>query len=157
MGIEPLARRGLAFADHSSAPLPSAQNSNTFTTNHHLTTPASSHPTLPGDSQSRYRKPVHHPITPDANRSGDFNNSNLTGPSPTVFTKQALMVVGDMFCGPLHSEHDVTLGPRQEMDKTEKDFEAGFSNADYTTTVPFSNGFGGMGKYRLSHPYSDVG
>ena len=77
--------------------------------------------------------------TPDANRSGDFNNSNLTGPSPTVFTKQALMVVGDMFSGPLESER------AQDMDQTDKDFEAAFSND--CTTHTFSAGFGGSGRY----------
>ncbi|KAL9952708.1 hypothetical protein ACROYT_G040000 [Oculina patagonica] len=86
--------------------------------------------------------------TPDANRSGDFNSSNLTGPSPTVFTKQALMVVGDMFNGPLDSERDLTLGgQRPEMDQMDKDFEAAFSNDDCTTAAPFATGFGGMGGF----------
>lgn len=77
--------------------------------------------------------------TPDANRSaGDFNNSNLTGPSPTVFTKQALMVVGEMFSGPLESEC-----AQQEMDPTDKDFEAAFSNDCTTRTFP--GGFEGLG------------
>ena len=85
--------------------------------------------------------------TPDANRSGDFNNSNLTGPSPTLFTKQALMVVGDMFNGPLDSERDLTLGGHQpEMDQIDKDFEAAFSNDDCTTATQFATGFGGMGR-----------
>lgn len=84
--------------------------------------------------------------TPDANRSGDFNSSNLTGPSPTLFTKQALMVVSDMFNGPLDSERDLTLGGQKpEMDQTDKDFEAAFSNDDCTRTMPFATGFGGMG------------
>lgn len=84
--------------------------------------------------------------TPDANRSGDFNNSNLTGPSPTLFTKQALMVVGDMFSGPLDSERDLTLGgAREPMDQIDKDFEAAFSNDDCTSVNPFSTGLGAMG------------
>ena len=77
--------------------------------------------------------------TPDANRSGDFNSSNLTGPSPTLFTKQALMVVGNMFSGPLESER------ARDMDQTDKDFEAAFSND--CTTHTFSAGFGGLGRY----------
>ena len=84
--------------------------------------------------------------TPDINRSGDFNSSNLTGPSPTLFTKQALMVVGDMFSGPLESERDLTLGGAQEMDQTDKDFEAAFSS-DCTTRTSFSGGFAGVGRY----------
>lgn len=77
--------------------------------------------------------------TPETNRSGDFNSSNLTGPSPTLFTKQALMVVGNMFSGPLESER------AQDMDQTDKDFEAAFSND--CTTHTFSAGFGGLGRY----------
>lgn len=94
------------------------------------------------------------PKTPDVNRSGDFNSSNLTGPSPTVCTKQALMEVANMFNGPLDSERDVTLGgPPQQLDQMDKDFEAAFSNDDCTTATPFSTqGFGGMGRYRISHP-----
>ena len=86
--------------------------------------------------------------TPDANKSGDFNSSNLTGPSPTVtmFTKQALMEVGDMFAAPLESERDLTLGvSRNEMDQTDRDFEAAFSN-DCTTRTFFSEGHGGKGR-----------
>ena len=91
--------------------------------------------------------------TPDANRSGDFNNSNLTGPSPTLFTKQALMVVGDMFSGPLDSERDLTLGSAQQpMDQMDKDFEAAFSNDDCTSVNPFSTGFGAMGRFKISNP-----
>ena len=89
--------------------------------------------------------------TPDANRSGDFNNSNLTGPSPTLFTKQALMVVGDMFSGPLDSERDLTSGGAQEpMDQLDKDFEAAFSNDDCTSVNPFSTGLGAISKLKIS-------
>ena len=87
--------------------------------------------------------------TPDANKSGDFNSSNLTGPSPTVtmFTKQALMEGCDMFAGPLESERDLALGvSRNEMDQTDKDFEAAFSN-DCTTHTFFSAGHEVKGKY----------
>lgn len=91
--------------------------------------------------------------TPDANRSGDFNNSNLTGPSPTLFTKQALIVVGDMFSGPLDSERDLTLGSAQQpMDQMDKDFEAAFSNDDCTSVNPFSAGLGAMGRFKISNP-----
>lgn len=234
VGVEPAARRGLAFADPRNAPLPSAENSNTFTSNPAFTSPVSVHAMPPNtlqcgyqksafqpvqvrphqdqlttnqensgppqgsrlldssscnNTENVYRKPVNevktpvishaeatqfnnlafthvpntgNPVTtdkfkialrtPDANRSGDFNNSNLTGPSPTLFTKQALMVVGDMFNGPLDSERDLTLGgAQQEMDQMDKDFEAAFSNDDCTSVTPFSTGFGGMGRFRISH------
>lgn len=145
LDVEPMTQGGLAFADKSRAPLPSVQNS----TNHEQTSSNPPGSTLASDSQSMYRKSAFHPVTPDVNRSCSFNSSNLAGPSPTVFTKQALMVVGDMFCGPLDSERDLTLGPRQEMDKTEKDFEAAFTGDD-TITVGFSKGLAGMGRQRLS-------
>ena len=77
--------------------------------------------------------------TPDSNKSGDLNSSNLTGPSPTVFTKQALMVVRDMFAGPLESE----------VDQTDRDFEAAFSS-DHTTRTSFAAELGGLGRYKLS-------
>ncbi|RMX52046.1 hypothetical protein pdam_00003773 [Pocillopora damicornis] len=143
--VEPMTQGGLAFADQSGAPLPSVQNS----TNHEQTSSKPPGSTLASDSQSMYRKSAFQPVTPDVNRSCSFNSSNLAGPSPTVFTKQALMVVGDMFCGPLDSERDLTLGPRQEMDKTEKDFEAAFTGDD-TTTVGFSKGLAGMGGFGSS-------
>lgn len=84
--------------------------------------------------------------TPDANKSGDLNSSNLTGPSPTVFTKQALMVVRDMFAGPLESERDFN-----QLDQTDRDFEAAFSN-DQTTRTSFAAELGGLGRYKL--PFS---
>ena len=233
VGVEPAARRGLAFADPHNASLASAENSNTFTSNSAVTYPESVHALPPNTLQFGYRKsafqpvqvrphqdqltinnyappqrsrlldssscndaenvfckPVHevkppvilhaeatqfndsvftrvpnngNPVTtdklkmtfrtPDANRSGDFNNSNLTGPSPTLFTKQALMVVGDMFSGPLDSERDLTLGGAQQpMDQMDKDFEAAFSNDDCTSVNPFSTGFGAMGRFRISNP-----
>ncbi|XP_022798611.1 mitotic checkpoint serine/threonine-protein kinase BUB1-like isoform X2 [Stylophora pistillata] len=140
---DPMVYRGLAFAYQSSASLPSVQNS----TNNEHTSSKPPHSTLASDSQSKFQKSAFHPVTPDVNGSISFNSSSLAGPSPTVFTKQALMVVGDMFCGPLDSERDLTLGPRQEMDKTEKEFEAAFTGDDTTTTVAFSKGLGGMGGF----------
>lgn len=226
---EPAARRGLAFTDQCSIPLPSTQNSSLLTSNPVVASTGSIHAMPPNamqsgyqksafqpvqarplqdrsianpehfgppqgnrclntssydDTENVYRKPVNqaktslfthaeatpfnnsvftdvpntgNPVatnkflissrTPDANRSGDFNSSNLTGPSPTLFTKQALMVVGDMFNGPLDSERDLTLGgQRPEMDPVDRDFEAAFSNDDCTTAAPFTTDFGGMGK-----------
>lgn len=228
VGAEPVARRGLAFADPHNASHPSAENLNTFTS-----CPESVHAMPLSTLQCGYQKSAFQPVkvrqhqdqlttnnlrppqgsrlldlsscndvenvsckpvsevktpvilhagatqfndsvfthtpnngnpvttdkfkmalrTPDANRSGDFNNSNLTGPSPTLFTKQALMVVGDMFSGPLDSERDLTLGVAQQpMDQMDKDFEAAFSNDDCTTVNPFSTGFGGMGRFKISNP-----
>ena len=76
--------------------------------------------------------------TPDANRSGELNSSNLTGPSPTVCTKQALLEVGNMFRLPLESDRHA-----DELNQTEKDFEAAFSGDCATST--FS---AGLGRYR---------
>lgn len=73
--------------------------------------------------------------TPDANRSGELNSSNLTGPSPTVCTKQALLEVGNMFRLPLESDRHA-----DELNQTEKDFEAAFSGDCATST--FSAGLG---------------
>ena len=230
MGVEPVARRGLAFADPHNASHPSAENSNTLRGNPAVTYPESVHAMPSSTLQSGYQKSAFQPVrpyqdqlttnnlrppqgcrlldisscndaenvsrngnevkppvilhagatqfndsvfthvpnngnpvttdkfkmtlrTPDANRSGDFNTSNLTGPSPTLFTKQALMVVGDMFSGPLDSERDLTLGGAQQpMDQMDKDFEAAFSNDDCTSVNPFSTGFGGMGRFQISNP-----
>ena len=232
VGVEPVARRGLAFADPHNVSHPSAENSNTFSSSA-VAYPESVHAMPPSTVQCGYQKSAFQPVkvrprqdqltannygppqgsrlldisscnnvenvtlkpvsevkppailhagttqfndsvfthmpnngnpvtsdkfkmtlrTPDANRSGDFNNSNLTGPSPTLFTKQALMVVGDMFSGPLDSERDLTLGgPQQPMDQMDKDFEAAFSNDDCTSVNPFSTGFGGMGRFKIPNP-----
>ena len=229
MGVEPVARRGLAFADPHNASHPSTENSNT--SRRVVTYPESVHAMPPSTLQHcEYQKSAFQPVkvrsqdqltasnygppqgsrildisscndaenvlrtckpanevkpavishagatqfndsvftlmpnsgnpgtadkfkvalrTPDANRSGDFNNSNLTGPSPTVFTKQALRVVGDMFSGPLDSERDLTLAlPQEPMDQIDKDFEAAFSNDDCTSVNPFSTGLGAMGRLK---------
>ena len=84
--------------------------------------------------------------TSDANRSGDLNSSHLSAPSPTVFTKQALEEVRNMFNGPLESERDETFwGEHQELDDSEKDFEAAFSNENAATNnKTISTGFPGM-------------
>ena len=234
MGVEPVARRGLAFADPHNASRPSTENSNTLRRG--VTYPESVHTMPPSTLQHcEYQKSAFQPVkvrphqdrltannygppqgsrnldisscndaenvfrpykpvnevnpavisqagvtqfndsafthmpnsgnpvtadkykialrTPDANRSGDFNNSNLTGPSPTLFTKQALMVVGDMFSGPLDSERDLTLsGAREPMDQIDKDFEAAFSNDDCTSVNPFSTGLGATGRFKISNP-----
>lgn len=235
MGVEPVARRGLAFADPPNASQPPTENSNTF--GRIDTYPESVHAMPPSTLQHcEYQKSAFQPVkvrphqdqltannygppqgsrsldisscndtenvfrtskpvnevkpavisqagatqfnnsvpthmqnsgnpvtadkfkiialrTPDANRSGDFNSSNLTGPSPTLFTKQALMVVGDMFSGPLDSERDLTSGGAQEpIDQMDKDFEAAFSNDDCTSVNPFSTGLGAMGRFKISNP-----
>ena len=231
MGVEPIARRGLTFADPHNASHPSTENSNTFRGNPLVAYPESVHAMPPSTLQCGYQNSAFQPVrvrphqdhltknnygppqgskllnisscndaenlsckpvnevkppvilhagdtqfndsvftrmpnngnpattdkfkttlrTPDANRSGDFNTSNLTGPSPTLFTKQALMIVGDMFSGPLDSERDLTMGGAQQpMDQMDKDFEAAFSNDDCTSVNPFSTGFGGMGRFKIS-------
>ena len=75
--------------------------------------------------------------TPDANRSCEFNTSNIT--SPTVFTKEALMELGDMFRLPLESERR-----SESEDQAENDFEAAFSGDSAAPT--HSVAFGAQGK-----------
>lgn len=71
-------------------------------------------------------------VTPDANRSCEFNISNISSASPTVFTKEALMESGN---------------------QAENDFGAAFSGDSAAPTHPVP--FGAQGKWEIAKRFGN--